>query len=116
MEAASASGVERIDSTSEVAARMGASAIPDRTGSPIASPGIASAEVHVGMSGAGPREAMITGVDAMELRTVSNGIWTSWETCASRMAESGTQMSGRACRAATRAAMSADETAETSYE
>ena len=64
----------------QVAARIGASATPDRTGSPIISPGVASAEVHVDLSTPASREAMTTGVDARELRTVSNGICTSWDT------------------------------------
>ena len=107
MDASSASDVERIVSTSEVAARTGASAIPERTGSPIASPGVARAAVHVDMSTSAPREAITTGVEATELRTVVNGTCTSWETWSNRTDESGTQMSGSSSRAVTRAEMSA---------
>ena len=114
IEAPSASGADRSISTSDVAARIGASATPDRTGSPIISPGVASAEVHVDMSIGASREAMTTGVDARELRTVSNGICTSWDIWARRTAESGTQMSGSASRETVRVAMSAEDTGSTS--
>lgn len=62
------------------------------------------------------RDAMTTGVDASEFTTVSKGICTSRDSCASRTAESGTQMSGSASREATRPARSADETGATSKE
>src|SRR5699024_6578802 len=86
----------------------------DLTGSPIASPGVASAEVQVDRSTRASRVARMTGVDAIELRTVSNGMRACWDTCARRTAESGTQRSAKSSREAVRAAMSDDETSVTS--
>ena len=114
MDAPRASEEDRIVSTSEVAARTGASAMPERTGSPITRPGVARAAVHVDMSSCASREAITTGVEATEFRTVSNGTCTSLEIWDSRTDESGTHRSGSASRAVTRAEISAELTASTS--